>query len=213
MAMPCEHFIRGHLINCLCQILGKASEVRKMKLSKKERKKLITRISEASGVAQYALDAKMTDEQVIEAANNLKLFLLIRAANNYNRYCQAQKTAEANAKLKQFIDPKNSEIYQAGQWLVNALSKVGSNRKQSLLEKDLVHKDDYNQAITDLKDTIDGQKQGIQQQTSEASTKLHDLENTVDSLRKQLVLLKDYITNNYGLNDWHKIAKHIQKNI
>lgn len=184
-----------------------------MELSKKERKKLITRISEASGVAQYALSAKMTDEQVIEAANNLEVFLLVKAANNYNRYCQSQKTAEANAKQKQFIDPKNSEFYKAGQWLVNGLSKVGPNRKQSLLEKDLVHKDDYNQAITDLKDTIDRQKQGIQQQTSEASTKIHNLENTLDSLRKQSILIQNYITNNYGLKDWHKIAKHIQKNI
>jgi hypothetical protein len=131
-----------------------------MELSKKERKKLITRISEASGVAQYALSAKMTDEQVIEAAKNLKVFLLIKAANNYNRYCQSQKTAKANTKLKQFIDLQNSELYKVGQWLVNALSKVGQNRKQSLFSTDLVHKDDYNQAITDLKDTIDGQKQG-----------------------------------------------------
>jgi len=184
-----------------------------MKLSKKERKKLITRISESSGVAQYALEAKMTDEQVIEAAKTLEIFLLVKAANNYNRHCQSQKTAEANVKLKQFIDPQNSELYKAGQWLVNALSKVGQNQKQSLLEKDLVHKDDYNQAITDLKDTIVAQKQSIRQQTSEASAKIHDLENTVDSLRKQLILIQDYINNSYGLNDWRKITKHIQKNI
>lgn len=184
-----------------------------MELNKKERKKLIARISEASGIAQYALEAKMTDEQVIEAANNLKIFLLVKAANNYNRYCQSQKTAEANAKLKQFIDPKNSEIYKAGQWLANALSKVGQDRKQNLLEKDLVHKQDYNSAVTDLKDTVKEQQQGIKQQTSEASTKIHDLEEKVDSLKEQLKLIQNYITNNYSLNDWYKITNHIQKNI
>lgn len=129
--------------------------MRKIELNKKERKKLITRISEASGIAQYALEAKMTDEQVIEASNNIDVFLLLEAANNYNRHCQSQKTAEANAKLKQFIDPKNSELYKAGQWLANALSKVGQDRKQSLLEKNVVHKDDYNALVEESAQAMD----------------------------------------------------------
>ena len=183
-----------------------------MKLSKKERQKLISRISKASGIAQYALEAKMTDENVIEAANSLKVLVLIKDANNYNRYCQSQKTAEANAKLKQFIDPKNSEIYKAGHWLINTLSKVGQDRKQSLLEKDLVHKNDYNEAVTDLKDTIQAQQEGITQQTSEAQTKIMALEERVDSLKEQLSLIQTYITNNYSLSHWHSIAKFIQSN-
>lgn len=64
----------------------KADERRGMELSRKERKQLIARISDASGVAQYGLEAKITDEQVTKAANHLKVFLLIKAANNYNRY-------------------------------------------------------------------------------------------------------------------------------
>jgi hypothetical protein len=185
-----------------------------MELSKKERQRLISRISKASGVAQYALEAKMTDEQVVEAANSLEVFLLIKSANTYNRYCQGQKTADANAKLKHFIDNiKTSEIYLAGQWLINALSRNGQDRKQTLLEKDLVDKNDYNQAVTDLKNTIDEQKQGIQQQTSEASTTIHDLEDTIDSLRKQLKFIQTYITNNYGLHNWHQIRNYIQSNI
>ena len=181
-----------------------------MGLSKKERVKLISRISKASGIAQYALEAKMTDEQVIEAANNLKVFALVKDANNYNRYCQAQKTAEANAKLKQFLDPKNSEIYKAGHWLVNTLSKVGKDRKQSLLEKDLVHKNDYNDTITDLRDTIKAQQDGITQQTSEAKDKITALENRVDSLKWQLNYVRNYIINNQGINQWQNIAKLIQ---
>ncbi len=182
----------------------------KMGLTKKERVKLISRISKASGIAQYALEAKMTDEHVIEAVNNLKVLALIKDANNYNRYCQAQKTAEANAKLKQFLDLKNSEIYKAGQWLVNNLSKVGQDRKQSLLEKELVHKDDYNEAVTDLRDAIKTQQDGITQQTSEAKEKIIALENRVDSLKKQLSFIQNYITNNYGRNQWQNIAKLIQ---
>ncbi len=148
-----------------------------MGLSKKKRVKLIARISKKSGIAQYALEAKMTDEQVVEAANNLNVFAFVKDANNYNRYCQAQKTAEANAKLKQSLDLKSSEIYKAGQWMVNTLSKVGQDRKQGLLEKGLVHKSDYNDAITDLRDTIKTQQDGITQQTSEAKDKIIALES------------------------------------
>jgi len=181
-----------------------------MGLSKKDRVKLISRISKESGIAQYALEAKMTDEQVIEAANNLKVLSLIKGANNYNRYCQGQRTAEANAKLKQFLDLKNSEIYKAGSWLINALSKSGQDRKQSLLEKELVYKDDYNDTVSGLRDTIETQQDGITQQTSEAKDKIVALEDRVDSLKWQLSFVQNYITNNYGLNQWQTIAKFIQ---
>ena len=185
-----------------------------MELSKKERQRLISRISKASGVAQYALEAKMTDEQVVEAANSLEVFLLIKSANTYNRYCQGQKTADANAKLKHFIDNiKTSEIYLAGQWLINALSRNGQDRKQTLLEKDLVDKNDYNQAITDLKNTIDELKQRIQEQTFEANTTIHNLEDTNDSLRKQLTFIQNHISDNYGLNNWHQISNSVQTHI
>ncbi len=181
-----------------------------MKLSKKERHKLICRVSNASGIAQYALEAKLTDESLIEADSNFKILVLIKDANNYNRYCQAQKTAEANAKLKQFLDPKNSEIYKTGFWLMNAISRGGQDRKQSLLEKDLVHKSDYNQAVADLKDTIKEQQQGITQITFEAQAKISALEERIDSLREQLKLIQSYITKNQGLSEWRNIAKFVQ---
>ena len=181
-----------------------------MKLSKKERHKLICRVSKASGIAQYALEAKLTDESLIEADRNLKILVLLKDANNYNRYCQAQKTAEANAKLKQFLDPKNSEIYKTGFWLMNAISRVGQDRKQSLLEKDLVHKSDYNNAVADLKDTIKEQQQGITQLTFEAQAKISALEERIDSLREQLKLIQSYITKNQGLSEWRNIAKFVQ---
>ncbi|MBD0300853.1 MAG: hypothetical protein ICV85_01365, partial [Tolypothrix sp. T3-bin4] len=121
--------LRDTGLDCRHQLLREVSEVTEAKLNKKERKKLIERISNASGIAQYALEAKMTDEQVTQAANNLDIFLLVKTANTYNRYCQAQKTAEANAKLKAFVNIQNSEIYQVGKWLANALSKNGQERR------------------------------------------------------------------------------------
>ena len=186
-----------------------------MKLSKKERKKLISRISKASGVAQYALEAKMDSEQVIQAANNLEILELIKASNNYNRYCQGKKTETANTKLKEFIKKtsEESEIFRAGQWLLNSLSKVGQERQQSLLEKDLVHKNDYNNAVTDLKDTIKVQKSGIKQQTILATQTIQELENINDSLRHQISQIRDYIVNNYGNKTWSAMAKYIQINL
>ena len=126
-----------------------------MQLNKKERDKLIARIKDASGVAQYALDKKLTDKEVIKAAENLEVLRIIRPANNYNRYIQGKRTADANAKLKQFLNITNSEIYQTGQWLFDALSKVGQSRKESLLEKNLVHKEDYNNLAKESAQTIE----------------------------------------------------------
>ena len=182
-----------------------------MELRKKERKKLIAKISKASGVTQYSLEAKMSNEQVIEAASNLEILGLLKAANNYNRHCQRQKTEEANKKLKEFISLQNSEIVKAGQWLFNSLSKVGQERQKSLLEKDLVHKDDYNNTVTDLKDTVEEQQRGIKQQTNLASKTIQELENTNNSLRLQLSQIQDYIVNNHGYKTWSAITKYIQK--
>lgn len=125
-----------------------------MEITKKERKQLIEQISKASGVAQYALQAKMTDEQVIQAAEHLEILSLLKDANNFNRYSQGLKTREANEKLKAFLDPQHSEILSAGKWLLNALSKSGGDRKQTLLEKELVHKEDYNDTVQGLCDAV-----------------------------------------------------------
>jgi hypothetical protein len=180
------------------------------KLSKKERVNLIRQIRQASGVAQYALEEKLTDEQVIQASQNLEVLSLIKSANDYNRYCQGRKTAEANAKLKEFMNLENSEIYQTGKWLFNALSKKGKERKDNLLEKDLVHKEDYNQDVSELRAVIIEQKQGEQEQINKASQKIKALENKIDSLRNQLAFIQDYISNNYGRNKWEQITSYLK---
>ena len=100
----------------------------------------------------------MTDEEVSEAAQNLKVLALIKSANNYNRYCQAQKTREANEKLEAFLDPNNSDIISAGKWLLNGFSKEGLARREAFLEKDLVHKEDYNATTSGLLYTISTMK-------------------------------------------------------
>lgn len=181
-------------------------------LNKRQRDNLIRKIRQASGIAQYALDKKLTDEQVIQASQNLEILSLIKPANDYNRYCQGQKTAEANRKLKEFMNLENSEIYQAGKWLLNSLSKAGQDRKNTLLQKDLVHKEDYNEGITGLREVVIEQKQGLKQQTDEASQQIKVLESKIDSLRHQLNFIQEYIRNNYGSKDWKVITSYLQKN-
>ncbi|MEG3435677.1 hypothetical protein V0288_00970 [Pannus brasiliensis CCIBt3594] len=178
-----------------------------MKLAKKERKQLIGKISQASGIAQYALEEKLTDEQVSEAVQHLEVLRIVKSANNYNRYCQGQKTAEANAKLKKLIELENSEILKMGQWLFNNLAKKGQERKQGLLEKGLLHKEDYNLSVTDLKDTIQELNQKMRDQTKLAKTRIAELEDIIDSRKKQLEFLKNYIINNYGYKTWNNILK------
>ena len=121
--------------------------------------------------------------------------------------------AKIDAKLKDFVTPQNSEIFKAGQWLLNSLSKSGNERRKSLLDRDLVHKDDYNNAVTDLRETIELQKEGIDKQTNISMKTIKHLENTNDSLRKQLSFIQDYITNNYSHKDWSDISQYIQANL
>lgn len=181
-------------------------------MNKRERNRLIKQISQASGIAQYALQHKMTDEEVSEAANNLKVLALIKSSNNYNRYCQAQKTREANEKLKAFLDPKNSEIISAGKWLLNAFSKEGAQRRETLLEKDLVHKDDYNATTSELRDTISTIKDATRESAEQSGETIRTLERRIDTLQKQLSSIEQYIRNNYGVRTWKDIkSKFISK--
>lgn len=125
----------------------------------------------------------------------------------------SQKNGIISKLQKTIYGFENSEILNFSQFIWNALQKRGKERKTELIKHELVHKDDYNLAIADLRSTIEAQKKGIQQVIVEPKITIKDLENTVDSLRRQQILVQDYITNNYGLNNWQKIANYIQKNI
>lgn len=188
-------------------LCNKANAKQKMLLSKEDRKIFIGQISRASGVAQYALEAKMTDEQVIEAKNYIEAFKLLKASNDYNRKSQAQKTAEANAKLKEFLNLQNSEIFKAGKWLVDALTRKGEDRKQVLLEQGLVHKDDYNSTVIKANKTISLQKGAMINFNQDAIHTISILQERVDTLLMQQQSVRDYIKYNIGLKTWKDISK------
>ena len=174
-------------------------------ITRQERDLFIKRISRATGVAQYALAKKMTDEQVVQAVQNLEVLSLLKDASNYNRYCQAKKTQEANDKLKEFLSPEKSELLNAGKWLFNAFSKSGNERKQTLLEKDIVHKETYNEAVSDLRETIIAVESTNVEMTNEAKATIIELEKRIDNLRHQLIQIKNYISMNYGNDKWRQI--------
>jgi bacterioferritin (cytochrome b1) len=174
-------------------------------ITRQERDKFIKSISSATEIAQYALAKKLTNDQVVQAVQNLEILTLLKDSNNYNRYCQSKKTQEANDKLKRFLSPQYSELLNTGKWLFNALSKSGDERKQTLLEKELVHKETYNEAVSELRETIIAVESTNAEMTSEAKTTIAELEGRIDTLRHQLSQIKDYISNNYGHDKWRYI--------
>ena len=176
-----------------------------MSISKQERKRLIKIISKASGIAQYAIEKKMSDEQLFKASENLELLELLKPANNYNRYCQGRNTAKANAKLTEFMNLYNSENILAGKWLMDALSKSGEERHEQLIEKGLLHKEYYNNTVADLRNIILTLQLGSQQQTDLAIGIIQILENKLDIFRKHLSKIQKYITKNYGSQEWQEI--------
>ena len=178
-----------------------------MTISKKERERLIGRISRSSGIAKYALQKKMTDEQVIQAVENLKILELVKDSNNYNRKRQGEYTEEANNKLKKFLNLEHSEVIQAGKWLINAISMTGQERKKTLLEKELVHKENYNEAVSDLRDTITTVVEIRERSTEVAQETIESLEKRIDTLKGQLSSIKQYISSNYGTDTWKIIKK------
>lgn len=184
-----------------------------MEITKKERERLIKQISQASGVAQYALKEKMTDEQVIQASQNLDILALVKDANNFNRYRQGLKTQEANEKLKAFLNPQHSEILSAGKWLINALSKSGSDRKQTLLEKELVHKEDYNGTVRGMQDSITEITEISEGAIADAAETISDLQERIDALRDQLSRVQQYIVFNYGQDTWRVIKQAFNINL
>lgn len=183
-------------------------------MNKTEKKRLISKIAVASGVAKYAIEdritkAKMSEDDLIKLSQHLDILKLLKPANDYNRHCQGEKTAEANAKLKEFINPNNSEIIKLGRWLFSALDKKGEERKEHLLEKDLVHKEYYNESITDLTDVIETQQQGLKEQIQIAQEKIQFLEEKNDTYRKQLNKIQNYISINLGSKVWEEIRKYM----
>lgn len=185
-------------------------------MKKQERKRLIRQISQVSGVAQYALDARMSDEQVSEAAQNLNALGLIKAANDYNRYCQGQKTRAANEKLeelKNFMKSQweDSTTYHLGKRIWNALTKTGEERKQELLKDDLVHKEDYNQMASSYRDALETQREGYSENIEQMKHLKDVYEDRLKTLKHQLEKMEEAVEYHHGASGLKKVKTMVRR--
>lgn len=113
--------------------------------------------------------------------------------------------------LKWWQGEKNSEMYQLGCWLSSALEKQGEERKMTLLEKNLVHKDDYNEAIRQLRNMIKRLESALQKQTDDAEYIIENLQEANDHFRNTLCRIKEYVIKNHGQEEWEKIEKYLEQ--
>jgi len=94
-------------------------------------------------------------------------------------------------ELLDLLDLEKSEIYKAGKWLFNALSKSGDDRQKSLLEKDLVHKTDHNKMVLGMTDTIQAMDETTRKAQEQSNKTIHNLEESIDNLKSILMDKKD----------------------
>jgi hypothetical protein len=127
-----------------------------------------------------------------------------------------KELADVKRKLEDFININNSEIVSAGKWLLSALSKKGENRKQNLLEKGLVHKDDYNGDVSELREIIKDLEVVIGEAKGISKDRIINLQKRLDFLRRILLTeqqnlekLEKVIIDRHGNNEWNVIKTKV----
>jgi hypothetical protein len=200
-------------------------------MNTKERKELIRQLAEASGVAQYAFEdalkqGMMTDDELQELSRYVSICSLLKPAVMKNRAKQKSYTRmanrkteevghelnEANRKLQEFMNLQNSEIIQAGRWLLNALSNKGDERKAALRERELVHQADYTEAVNDMGGTISHMREISAQNKDQYGHIVKHLEQRIDNLTDYLKAIKQKVVEDQGLRAWERIEKEVGKN-
>jgi hypothetical protein len=106
---------------------------------------------------------------------------------------------------KELLNLEKSEIYQAGKWLFDALSLTGNALVKALLERDLLPKGYYNEAMTEVAEL----KDEYSQNNSASKKIIGQLQVKNDILRKKLVFLEKYIINKYGKKVWDQILSYM----
>jgi hypothetical protein len=151
-----------------------------------------------------------SEEITLSSSTLVQIFLERNERAKINQKVN-QENFGLRAKLQRFINADNSEIIKAGEWLFSALAKKGEEKKEHLLEKDLVHKDNYNETLEDLKDYGQELREALKNQTEIAKEKIQLLEGRNDELRKQLAKIETYVINNYGIRKWQEIKTYFIK--
>ena len=141
--------------------------------------------------------------------NTLKIIIDERNERASTNVRVVREHTSVVAKLgKELLTLENSKIYQAGKWLLDALSLKGNALVKALLERDLLPKGYYNEAMTEVSELKD--EYGKKSIISKEIIKQLQLKN--DILRKKLVFLEKYIINNYGKSTWNQILGYMPNN-
>jgi hypothetical protein len=122
---------------------------------------------------------------------------------------------ELSEAKENLLKLENSEILAAGRWLWSAFSKRGHERQQHLLEKDLVHKEDYNDSVIGLQQAIHDIEEEIGKLTNTSGEKMKKLGRRINTLRSilkaQQKTLESIIKEKYGDDDWDFIKNQLRK--
>lgn len=200
-----------------------------MELSKSEREEAINKLKESTSIAKYAFyealkKNKITDEQLLKMVEYSEVIAMLKPVIDTNRAGQAKRTREANIKTEQaeqelsflkqkLIDFQNSEIFKLGKWLMDKLNLSGQERKTELAKKDLVHIQDYQSDLGDLVGTLQQHNEISNQQLLENEQTILSLQNTIDNQKKIIRVIKEEITQQYGLREWNSIQSKIKGSI
>jgi|GEM_PF-5254128 len=109
--------------------------------------------------------------------------------------------------LTELFDIENSELYQLGKWLKNALSKTGTERDKDLIDKELVHKEFYNNTVTIAKAEFERRDNEDREIESEYLHTVQNLEARIDYLRKIADKSEKFVKDNHGNDTWNNLIK------
>ncbi|MEM7760236.1 MAG: hypothetical protein AAF298_19225 [Cyanobacteria bacterium P01_A01_bin.40] len=183
--------------------------LKKQTLSEDELLFLVDNI-EIISVLKPVIKANRDRQRNDSRKNNDKLRNETKSAN-----IKVQELEQENITLKQKIDNllrdlldiENSEIYRLGQWLKQALSKTGSERDQVLLEKELVHKEFYNNTVKKAQTESEIRDEDDREIESEYLKIVKSFTERVDYLREINEKSKKFIKDNHGDDAWNDLIK------
>jgi hypothetical protein len=145
--------------------------------------------------------------------NTLKIIIDERNERASTNVRVVREHTSVVAKLgKELLTLENSKIYQAGKWLLDALSLKGNALVKALLERDLLPKGYYNEAITEISQTTRELREEYREANITSKKIIKQLQLKNDDLRKKLVSLEEYIINNYGKKAWNQILGYMSNN-
>lgn len=179
----------SHSLIITCGILEKIVAL----ITRKEREKLIRKISKASGTTQYAIGAKLSDESLLELdkPEAITILSLMKPATWAMRDQQRRKTGDANRLVESYKDRIDqltkfgeSEILNTAKRIAKALGFSGQKRFEALKVEKVVHADDYNELHDNLEAEVKENIAAREQLKDIYSKNIKAKDSRIDTLKK-----------------------------